>query len=286
MRQNVAYLRIGSNPDALNQEPLLQTTPQRLLSWILLSSLMSAFPSFLSAQAAATASIRGIVTGDDGRPLPARVWLVGAVRPGPQNPQGSFRFDKLQPGRYTLRATYIGYVPADTVLSVAPGAQVRLAIRLVTSPVQLSSMTIRETARDTARKRVIPPPPKRDCGLLFVVSLKMSLCSSPAMFPRVVVYEQKTFQGLNARILEAAQESVRDLGFVTERIVQLTERTWLVLARDRVPYVEAGSTRIEVVEINADNTAVRISMITLVSRQRETARRARGYVETVTRKLR
>jgi hypothetical protein len=214
------------------------------------------------------------------------VWLVGSARPGPQNPQGAFRFDGLRPGRYTLRATYIGYVPVDTVLSVAAGSQVRLTVRLVSSPVQLSSMTIRETARDTTKKPVIPPPPKRDCGLLFVVSMRMSLCSSPEMFPRAAAYEEKTFQGLNARILEAAQESLTDLGFVTERIVQLSDRVWLMVARDRVPWVDAGSTRVEVVEIGADNTAVRVSMTAIVSRQRDAAARARAIIAAVTRALR
>lgn len=249
--------------------------------------LMLASADRLSAQSPATGSIRGaVITDDDERPLPARVWLVGSARPGPQNPRGVFRFDGLLPGRYTLRATYIGYIPVDTVLSVAAGAQVRLTIRLVSSPVQLSSMTIRETARDTVKKPVIPPPPKRDCGLLFFVSMRMSLCSSPAMFPRAAVYEERIFQGLNARILEAAQESVTDLGFVTERIIQLNERTWLIVARDRVPWVDAGSTRIEVVEIGADNTAVRVSMTVIASRQRETVAKARRIIATVASKLR
>lgn len=249
--------------------------------------LMLACAGQLSAQSSATGSIRGaVVTDDDERPLPARVWLVGSARPGPQNPQGTFRFDGLRPGRYNLRATYIGYVPVDTVLSVAAGIQMRLTIRMVSSPVQLSSMTIRETARDTVKKPVVRPPPKRDCGLLFFVSMRMSLCSSPSMFPRAAVYEEKIFQGLNARILEAAQESVSDLGFVTERIVQLSDRTWLIVARDRVPWMEAGSTRVEVVEIGADNTAVRVSMTAIVSRNREAAARARRIIATVARKLR
>jgi hypothetical protein len=147
-------------------------------------------------------------------------------------------------------------------------------------------MTIRETARDTVKKPVIPPPPKRDCGLLFFVSLRMSLCSSSAMFPRAAVYEERIFQGLNARILEAAQESVSDLGFITERIVQLSDRTWLIVARDRVPWVDTGSTRIEVVEIGADNTAVRVSMTAIVSRRREAAARARAIIATVAQVLR
>ena len=263
------------------------TISRSLAGRILTCLSMFACADLVSAQASTTGSIRGsVVTDDDGRPLPARVWLVGSARPGPQNPQGTFRFDGLRPGRYTLRATYIGYVPVDTVLSVTAGAQVRLTVRLVSSPVQLSDMTIRETARDTAKKLVIPPPPKRDCGLLFFVSMRMSLCSSPAMFPRATVYEERTFQGLNARILEAAQESVSDLGFVTERIVQLSERTWLILARDRVRWVDAGSTRIEVVEIGADNTAVRVTMTAIVSRNRETTARARAIIAAVARALR
>ena len=258
-----------------------------LLGRVLACLPLIAFGDLVSAQQVATGSIRGAVIADDNeRPLPARVWLVGSTRPGAQNPQGTFRFDGLVPGRYTLRATYIGYVPVDTVLSVAPGAQMRLTVRLVSNPVQLSSMTIRETARDTVKKPPLRPPPKRSCGLLFVVSMRMSLCSSPEMFPRVAVYAEKTFQGLNARILEAAQESVSDLGFETERLVQVSDRTWLIAARDRVPWVDAGSTRIEVVEIGADNTSVRVTMTTIVSRQREAAARARAIIATVARALR
>ena len=97
----------------------------RLLTWILVIGgvLLSTRP-VSAQQRAPNGSISGsVVTQDEGRPLAARVWIVGVARPRVPNAKGTFRFDGLLPGRYRLRATYIGFVPLDTLLSITAGSR-------------------------------------------------------------------------------------------------------------------------------------------------------------------
>jgi len=249
--------------------------------------LLSTTP--MAAQRVPSGTIAGqVVTQDGERPLAARVWLVGAARPGAQNPRGTFRFDGLLPGRYHLRATFIGYVPFDTVLVVRSGATARLVVRLAASPVQLSDMTIREVATPPPPPpRPAPPPrPPVDCGLLMVVGSKAMLCTSAELLPRATVLRDREFLGPNTLIRAAAQSAVTQAGFVPERLLQLDDRTWLITARDPTRPVGLGSVRIEVEETGAHDTTVRISLTsaTFVS-TRSQLDRAQAYLTGIRRIL-
>ena len=228
-----------------------------------------------------------MLAGDEGLPLPARVTLVGSQRASTPNAQGTFSFDGLTPGPYQLRVTYLGFVPVDTVLSVIPGVRLQLTIRMISSPVQLSSMTIREKAKPPEPAK--PPeaakqkPP--DCGLLIVVSMTSMLCTSPEMLPRVTIREQQTFQGLDSRVLEAAQQAAAASGYIIDRQFQLDYRTWLIVARHSARLAVTDSARIEVVDAGADDTTVRITVQTIAPSQQVERRRARELLTTIRRSL-
>ncbi len=216
--------------------------------------------------------------------MPARVWLVGAARPGTPNPRGSFRFEKLKPGRYHLRATYLGYAPADTILSVSSGARLRIVLRLSATPVKLSDMTIREVA-----KPPVPPPskpavtrPPLDCGLLLIVGPTQMLCTSAQALPRKTLVRGKEFFGGNSQIRQAAQFAVPQVGLIPERELQLNDRTWLITARDPSRPVGLGVVRIEMEETGAHDTTVRIALTSavFVSEQQQRAR-AQAYLSKV-----
>lgn len=250
-------------------------------------ALVSASPG--RAQTASTGSVEGqVLKNEDGRPLPARVWLVGAARPGLPNTRGSFRFEKLKPGRYHLRATYLGYTPADTIFSISPGGRARIILRLSATPVQLSDMTIREVAKPPVP---VPPTPalKRppiDCGLLLVVGARQLLCTSAQALPRKTLVRGKEFFGGNSHIRQAAQFAVPQAGLIPEREIQLNDRTWLITARDPSRPVGLGIVRIEMEETGAHDTTVRIALTSavFVSEQQQRAR-AQAYLARVERIL-
>lgn len=239
----------------------------------------------LPAQKAAAGSIGGqVLTEEEGLPVPARVWLVGAARPRVPNARGTFKFEGLPPGRYHLRATYLGFTPADTMVSVASGAHVQLVIRLASNPVQLSAMTIREVVKPPE-----PPKPKLrppDCKRLLIVSPTAMVCVTPKMLTRTTVNQSETFVGPNSNILEAAEEAVAELGFTTERVMQLDDRTWLILAHDKSRPEDTRSARLEVEQTGANDTTVRVSLTTVTWKRHEQTDRARAFIATMRRNLR
>ena len=242
------------------------------------------------AQIAATGAIEGqVLTQDSARPLPARVWLVGAVRPSPPNARGSFRFERLKPGRYHLRATYLGYAPADTVVSIASGARLRIILHLPATPVRLADMTIREASKPPAPPPPPPPPQRKpvvNCGLLLVVSAKVMLCTSPQALPRTTVVRSKEFLGPNSLIRQSAQRAIAQSALIPERELQLNDRTWMIAARDPSRPVGLGIVRIEIEETGAHNTIVRVALTSAVFVSEQQQRdRAQAYLSRVDRIL-
>lgn len=222
----------------------------------------------LPAQKAAAGSIVGQVLRDDeGTPLPARVWLVAAARPKAPNARGTFKFDGLAPGRYHLRATYLGFTPVDTTLSIAAGSRVQVVVRLKATPIELSSMTIREVVEPPD-----PPKPKvraPDCKRFLVMGPTTMVCFTKEMLAETTVSQTATFLGRNSIILEAAEKSVTQLGFLTDRIMQLDDRTWLIVAHRDAGPGDTISVRLEVEETGANDTTVRVSMTTVTWKKRE-----------------
>ncbi len=85
-----------------------------------------------------TGSIAGKVTDPvTGAPLAARVSLDGADAK-PVDADGSFRFDDLEAGDYTLEASADGYLTATAQVSVAAKQEVRSDIQLVKAGVKIT----------------------------------------------------------------------------------------------------------------------------------------------------
>ena len=238
----------------------------------------------LPAQTPALGSISGVVQAEDGTPLRARVWLVGAARPKTPNSRGTFRFDSLTARRYHLRATLLGFSPLDTTLSVTTGAQLRIVIKLTSMPVELSVMTI----RDSVPPVEIPKPkrPTITCARLMVLSPMAMLCMTPQMLVRTTVQEVETFLGPNLQIIEAAQEAVSQMGFVSESFIPLNDRTWLIVAHERAHPRDRGSARLVVEETGPNDTTVRVVLTTISWKRYEQHARARAFLSAMRRKLR
>jgi hypothetical protein len=239
----------------------------------------------LSAQAAATGSIGGVVLSDDSvTPLRARVWLVAAARPQPANARGTFGFEGLAKGRYHVRATYLGFVPIDTLVALAAGARVRLVLHMHSVPVELSSLTIRETI---PHKEPPPKPTKPPivCARVLIVSPRALLCMTPETLVRTTVRQNATFLGSNTRIVEAAQKTVDQLGFVIEQQRALDNQTWLIVAHERAHPADTGSAKIEVEETDAHDTTVRVTLTTVSWKKHEQRDRARAFLTTIDRNI-
>lgn len=246
---------------------------------------MLAAVNVLPAQAPATGSISGVVQTEEGTPLRARVWLVGVARPKPSNARGTFKFDSLPPRRYHLRATYLGFAPLDTTLSVGAGAQVQIVIRLTSFPVELSVMTIRESVPPVVVPKPKPKLPTITCARLMVLSPMATLCMTPQMLVRTTVQESETFLGPNTQIIEAAQEAVSQMGFVSESFLPLNDRTWLIVAHERAHPSDRGSARLVVEETGPNDTTVRVVLTTISWKRYEQHVRARAFLLAVRRKL-
>jgi hypothetical protein len=258
----------------------------RWLSGILAIPMLTA-ANALPAQTPALGSISGVVQTEDGTPLRARVWLVGVARPKPANSRGTFRFDSLTARRYHLRATYLGFSPLDTTLSVTTGARLQIVIKLTSMPVELSVMTIRDSVPPVEIPKPKPKPRRPiTCARLMVLSPMAMLCMTPQMLVRTTVQESETFLGPNLQIIEAAQEAVREMGFVSETFLPLNDRTWLIVAHERAHPSDRGSARLVVEETGPNDTTVRVVLTTISWKRYEQHVRARAFLLAVRRKLR
>jgi hypothetical protein len=112
------------------------------------------------------------------------------------------------------------------------------------------------------------------------------VCVTKQMLAETTVSESETFLGRNSIILEAAEESVSQLGFVTDRIMQLDDRTWLIAAHHNIGPGNTISARLELEETGANDTTVRVSMTTVSWKKREQTNRARAFLSTMRRNLR
>ena len=112
------------------------------------------------------------------------------------------------------------------------------------------------------------------------------LCLTPESLRNTVVHEDETFTGPHSLILEAAQEAVKDLGFVTERILQLNDRTWLIVAHDRLHPADSGAVQLEVEQTGTIDTRIRVKLATVAWGKKEQLDRAQVFLAAIRRRLR
>ena len=113
----------------------------RLLFAALLAA--AAVPSALAQNAA----LRGFVTDDDdGQALPGVNVVVedasGSVQGAATDVNGFYYLPTLPPGRYALRATYLGYAPYEDSLSLEPNDVLQFDIRMTTGETELDAVTV------------------------------------------------------------------------------------------------------------------------------------------------
>lgn len=107
------------------------------------------FPFLFLLANALTAQVQGVVTSEDGEPLPfASVYVQGTTNGTTTNLQGEY-FLELEPGKYQLVFQFIGF--EQRLLSVEIGTEsVRLDVELEVESVSLREVEIRANAEDPA----------------------------------------------------------------------------------------------------------------------------------------
>ncbi len=104
---------------------------------------------------AAGGTVRGVVRGLDGQPIP---FAVIALLPGYEqrftNDSGAFAFSHVVPGTYHLLARQVGYRPGDTTVVVAEGVTRTFTLSLEHLTVQLEEIKVVASRTCTA-----PGPP-------------------------------------------------------------------------------------------------------------------------------
>ncbi len=120
-----------------------------------------------------TGTIRGSITDKrTGEPLPgANVVIVGTVR-GTQTDMDGLYFIKIAPGKYTVRASYLGYATMDKEVTVEAGQTASLNFDLAEAPtafgetiVVVGSRKQRTAVETTVPVDVIPQVALREAGL-------------------------------------------------------------------------------------------------------------------------
>ena len=112
------------------------------LRW-LLTLLCVATPGAIQAQAVAR-TVSGFVRDSMGRPLDNAVIAlnpIGKVIATRATTGGRFRLDRINPGRYTMRTTWIGYLPDERTI-VVPAEGLEVTVTLVPVPFRLDTMKV------------------------------------------------------------------------------------------------------------------------------------------------
>jgi TonB-dependent SusC/RagA subfamily outer membrane receptor len=112
------------------------------------------WPGTAAAQIGGT--IRGsVIDAATQRPLAnARMILVGQNREARTNEQGQYEFRGIDPGQYTVRATFIGYDRGEDVVSVSTGQIATANFSLARAPVQLDELVVTGTAGRTEKREI------------------------------------------------------------------------------------------------------------------------------------
>lgn len=102
--------------------------------------------------------IRGFaVDATSGEPLPvANVWLEGTSRGTAANLDGYFVINDLEPGRYSLQVSYVGYHTARKSVEVTRRLMEPLTIELIPEAVQFDVVEIVADEESAAEERISP----------------------------------------------------------------------------------------------------------------------------------
>lgn len=98
-------------------------------------------------------TISGVVYGK-GSPIEfANVYLVEASRGAVTDESGAFRIEKITPGEYTLRVSYIGFNSYEQTLKVKYGRDIQLHIELKPEELQGNEVVVTGTMKEISRAK-------------------------------------------------------------------------------------------------------------------------------------
>jgi hypothetical protein len=115
-----------------------------------------------SERAGGLSTLTGELTdGTTGGPVvAARVAIVGADREMTTDRQGRFRAVNLEPGRYTVEVSHLGYGRRLEALDIPAGSDVLVELRLAAQAIELGEITVR-AARERLGARLAGAPASR-----------------------------------------------------------------------------------------------------------------------------
>ena len=99
---------------------------------------------FMVAPGFARGIVRGVVSDSLSRdPLVgANVFLPGTALGSSSDLEGNFFIDRVPPGRYSLRVSYIGYVTRDIPIQLLPNQEVRISVALAPDVIQGTTVVV------------------------------------------------------------------------------------------------------------------------------------------------
>jgi hypothetical protein len=126
---------------------------RRAAGWIALAAALL-LPAPADAQE--TGAVAGRVLSPAGEPVEGAAVTAtlsgGGTRRTASGADGAYRITGLRPGRWTLRASRVGFAPASAEVAVAGGSQATLDLRLAEQALVLDPLEVR-SRRDTQRER-------------------------------------------------------------------------------------------------------------------------------------
>ncbi len=182
---------------------------RKRFSIAVIAALMS-FSFAFSVLAQDKGTVKGKVTiAETGEPLPgANVIIVGSLRGASTNLDGEYQIT-ISPGVYTLRASFIGYSPAEQEVRVNPGETVTVNFELSESALQVGEELVVLGSR-TARTAVETPVP------VDVISDLEVRTSGQAEVNQILTYLAPSFNASHQTIADGTDHinpaSLRGLG--------------------------------------------------------------------------
>lgn len=107
-------------------------------------TLILALPRALRAQSAGSATIHGLVRGDQGAPIAGAVVDVLSVGRVRTDSAGAYHVGSLPAGTLIVRATMIGFQPVLKIVTIATGADIQLDLAMFRATQQLPTVVVKE----------------------------------------------------------------------------------------------------------------------------------------------
>lgn len=115
----------------------------------LLSLYLSLFTFILIAQ---SSSIQGIVSDQNGRPIPyANVYIKSLEKGASADEKGSFELNEVPPGKYQIRISAIGYATATDSVKLQKGELARVEFTLKEDHLNLSQVVVTANRNEVKR---------------------------------------------------------------------------------------------------------------------------------------